>query len=246
MGDNHVRVCVRLRQEDGWPAGESLWAIPVDAGSGGGTYRLDNDLLFAPLRRGDVVRCELDGNSHYQVVEVVSLVDGILCTVTHPSGTDRVVKPMLESLIDQGVGVTRGIADGVIDLLVPHHLIRDGRLMTKEPFPDGWRIAEACDRDGRAFYINQDVNFELDTTSIAPQGPIDYWAPDDPGWQELGITDPDVLAYIQVLAASDARVLATIEADRRRDVLTYLERLSIEDPRDLPPLDGPLLVEPSA
>ncbi|WP_156157550.1 hypothetical protein [Demequina pelophila] len=46
-----------------------------------------------------------------------------------------------------------------------------------------------------------------------------------------------------VVAVEDPRVLATIRADRHAEVLEYLARLAIDDPRDLPPLMLPLLVE---
>ena len=54
---------------------ENLWAEPVDANPGGGTYRLTNVGLFIPFAPGDVVRAQINGHSRLAVVGVESLSD---------------------------------------------------------------------------------------------------------------------------------------------------------------------------
>lgn len=65
----YARLLVRLRDEDG-PPGESLWAIPVDATRAGGTYRLANNGLYAPLMIDDLVDARRDGDGWLQITAV--------------------------------------------------------------------------------------------------------------------------------------------------------------------------------
>jgi hypothetical protein len=65
----YARLLVRLRGDDG-PAGEQLWAVPIDATRDGGTYRLANNGLYSPLVIDDVVEAERDAEGQLQITSV--------------------------------------------------------------------------------------------------------------------------------------------------------------------------------
>jgi len=58
------------------------------------------------------------------------------------------------------------------------------------------------------------------------------------------VTDPETLAFIQTLAGHDPRISLTLKMGRHRNVLTYIDRLTTDEPGSLPPLSGPLLNDP--
>lgn len=252
MAHSNSLVKVRARllpSDDGSPGfgGESPWAEPVDAHDGGGTYALRNSLVFAPLVYGDVVRCELDGNSMLQIVEVVELVPATLVFFEYPVGQAGADKELRElSRMGDDVMVSR-VAEGLVQVAVtrPELVEPGGRAIGGWRAPQWWEtVDEPILPDERAEAIDSVVDFDLDTSSSFPTGPVDYWAAEDPGWAELGITDVEALASLQQHAVEDPRVLATIRAGRHADVITFLQRVYAEDPRTLPPLDRPLLVDP--
>jgi len=79
-----VPVSIRLRfkeSQDG-PAGECMWAEPVDL-LGAGTYRLLNCSFFVPLAVGDIVRTEIDGGGTPQIVDFVTAGRRILTVVMY-------------------------------------------------------------------------------------------------------------------------------------------------------------------
>jgi hypothetical protein len=242
MQGDFVKIRVKYAVDVGFDA-ETPWATPLAASDAGGTYRLANNLVGTPLRDGDVVRCDLDGNSWHQVVAVEALVPGTLYSFTHPKETDAVVVPVVEALVAAGLDVNRPV-DGIVQVLFGGSRgSRRGRALMNR-VPPAWTEVERLDMQSRALQIAADVDFELDLSTLAPQEPVGYWAPDDPAWRERGIVDPDTLTTLQGLAASDPRILATIRANRHDDVLTYLERISTQDKRSLSPLGRPLLVDP--
>ena len=72
MEQGHVKVRIRFKDGDETlPPGERLWARPVDAHDGGGTYELLNSSLFVPLAVRDLVRAEPDGDGMLQVTGLV-------------------------------------------------------------------------------------------------------------------------------------------------------------------------------
>ena len=242
MTTTFVKIHVQYVPSDDSIMGESPWAEPVDATDAGGVFRLQNDLAFTTLRHGDLVRCELDADSILQVVEILDLVPGVLLGFEHPQNTDHIVKPALEAQIAAGNEVNRP-ADGFAQIFLPDAEL--GTTVFAPPIPASWSLVERLDAEARLEQALEDIDTAVSTVPFVSEDPIDYWAPDDPVWAEMGITNPDLLAAIQSLASRDPRVLATIEAGRHRDVLTFMERLTIPDPRDLPTLDRPLLVDPS-
>jgi len=243
MSSQVTSIHVKYRVESDVPAGESLWAEPVDATDGGGVFRLCSDLGFTPLRRGDVVRCELDADSILQVVEIVEVVPGLLVGFEHPANSGAEVKRVLEANLALGHQVNR-LVDGFAEVFMPGAELDTDVQMARTPA--SWSMTELLDGPHRLKQAMQDIDFVLNTAPVMNYEPIDYWAPDDETWAALGVGDPAMLAAIQSIAVADPRVLATIEAGRHQDVLTYFERLMVMDPALLPTLDRPLLVDPSA
>jgi hypothetical protein len=240
-----VPIHVRYVEAEGGPAGESLWAEPVDANDAGGTFTLPHDLTFTPLRRGDVVACDLDADSILQVTSVRSLVPGILIGFTHPVTSELLVHKVLDAQIAAGHQV-HWPADGYAEIFISAPQGTAFESLEPLDIPTSWRPVTFMDTQEREEQISKEVDFELRATPTMNHEPIDYWVPDDPEWARLGIDDPALLGAIQSIAAADPRVLATIQANRHRDVLTYLHRLMVMDPRTLPKLERPLLVEPGA
>ncbi len=242
--DELVKVRLRLTL-DGAPGGESLWAKPVDAHEGGGTYRVGNNAFFASLMVGDVVRAELDGYSRLQVTGIEHLWAGMRSCVEYPDDTSSdLIQSTADSWKERGAVFTEGGAN-LLTTNWPEELTAAAvRSLLAETVPSDWTVHEVDDEATRAQLLPDEPDFELVRSDLEATGPVDYWAADDPGWAAVGVTDPGALAYLQTLAVADARVLATIRAGQHQNVLRYLERLTEPDPRTLPPLEGPLLLGP--
>lgn len=242
-----VKVRMRFRQDedDSLPDGESMWATPLRADDGGGTYRLENSSFFAPLRVGDVVRAELDGYSCLQVVGIDVLEPGPLSYVEYPEEeATEVVKAVADSWAGQGATWSEGMPPFLVTAWGEEVTAGQVRQVLAAGIRPGWRVQHVLDLGERREWAEDVIDFELDRSAPPSVETVDYWAADDAEWSRLGVVEPERLAYLQVLAAEDPRVLATIRAGRHADVLTYVERLQAPDPRVLPPLDGPLLVDP--
>jgi hypothetical protein len=70
MGREQLRLRLRFVGRADLPDTEDLWAEPVDAHDGGGTYRLLNTSFVVPLGAGDTVRAAIDGRGRLQIVAV--------------------------------------------------------------------------------------------------------------------------------------------------------------------------------
>lgn len=244
---------------------ENLWARPLDANSGGGTYLLTNVGLFIPFAQDDIVRAQLNGHGRLAITGVESLSDR--CVVNFyfdeeftcdcgcqddvdedaPVDMEEITIAFARSLENHGVHV-----EGPLGALVTSWPVGWGpdefkpvaeQCMGEHPgwFPSSWYT-----RESRA----EEIELLLDGARgaqppMASPEQAAYWASDDPGWAAIGVTEPDVLARMQMLAVTDKRVFATIQDGRHEDVLTYWERLLARNPNDLPNLDRPLLVEVS-
>jgi hypothetical protein len=236
----HVKVVYREGRE--LPHAEGLWAQPVDAHEGGGAYRLENHAFMVPLAAGDVVRAELDGHGTLQVTDVVEPVPALLTTVEIDEGSpSEDVNETLERWSTAGALWTEGSA-GYLTTVWAQGMSEADILRVIGPDIDARlikpRSAVGPEERTRAA-LADDVQFELDRT---PPEVVrtDYWAPDDPTWRELGKADPDFLAFVQRLAGEDARVARALEKGQHDRVLTYIGRITAEDPRELPPLEGPI------
>ena len=83
-----AKLRVRYQPTENMPARESLWAEPVEADHGGGSYRLQNSSFVVPLAAGDVVRAERAGDGELQVTGLVSASGSVLTVVGAPPGAD--------------------------------------------------------------------------------------------------------------------------------------------------------------
>ena len=243
--DDLVKLRVRYRPGEGLPDSETLWAAPVSAGEGGGTYRLENNLFLTPLAAGDVVRAELDGHGMLQVTDVVEPAPVWLTMVAVPVDmTADDVRAMIDRWSERGARWSEGHGRFVTTVW-QEDLDEDGvEAALRRDLEAGraeWLLsAGPADRTRDA--VGEDVDFELDRT--APESvKTDYWAADDPYWREHGLDDPDYLAFVQTLAGEDARVARALERGQQDRVVTYVERITASDPRELRPLDGPLFDE---
>ncbi|WP_062516840.1 hypothetical protein [Demequina gelatinilytica] len=239
---DHVEIHLAYVKDVGI-AGEWPWATAVDADEGGDTFCLENFLTMTPLVVGDLVRCQLGADSKLHVAEIVALLPGVLLGLTHPRDTEATVRPIAQELSDAGFAVNRP-GDGFLQVWAgasPPHLVQ---ALLRHDWPDGWEVAERLDAVGRITQIDRDIDLAPASSVSAPEGDTGYWAAEDPAWQRHGVSDPDTLSRLQLLAVEDPRVLATIRAGRHADVLTYMSRIAVRDPRLLPPLTRPLLVDP--
>lgn len=241
---NLVKVRLKFKEGADLPAAETMWAEPVEAHDGGGTYRLMNTSFMVPLAAGDVVRAEIDGWGGLQVVNAVEPCDRVMTVVEFPEADDAKVKAIADSWTKGTDGWTEGgnrmlftiWAEGMP--LPAVSTILDAAIGSLE----GWEWHAAAGPEHRTEADLGDVDFELDRDGPEPFE-TDYWAPDDPEWAARGVTDPDMLSFIQRLASEDQRVARTLKNGKHDNVMTYIERITSDDPRTLPPLDGPLLDE---
>ena len=81
-GSNY-RLRLRFVARADLPDTEDLWAEPVDAHDGGGTYRLLNTSFVVPLGAGDTVRAAIDGRGRLQIVDIVRPCDRVLTVTGH-------------------------------------------------------------------------------------------------------------------------------------------------------------------
>ena len=225
MGDDPVKVRLKLRPGDERPPGECLWAKPVDAHDGGGVYVLQNSSFFVPLGAGDRIRAELDDDGDLQVVDVVDPSDMVLTVVvTHGEGHE------LQAMIDRWAGQGAAWTEGADGLLVT--VWREG--LTTEDIetvlgPDlaegrGAWIATAGPED-RTRDALPEVDSEVDRRQHLP-AQTRYWAADDPYWASVGLADPEFLAELQTLAGEDEEVARALERGQHERVLIWMGRLA--------------------
>ena len=201
----HVKLRIRLRPGDDVPLGEWLWATPLDANEGGGTYELGNCAFFTPMAAGDIVRAELDADGCLQVVDVVEPSDGILTGVQVADGLGELAKEAGDAWRDHGAIWSEG---------------GDGLLMTIWKAGVGWdEIEEAvapyvarglvwlggAEPGQRGRGCHPDVDFELDRTDVTSTATPD------------GLDDPDLLA-----TTSDVTVARALEVGDHQWVLDEL------------------------
>ena len=246
MAEDHVKLRLRFKEQDDLPAGEGMWAEPVVAHDGGGTYRLLNSSFMVPLATGDLVRAQVDGWGGLQITDIIEPSNRVLTVTGYDDSLDI---DEVKRTADAWTEGTDGWTEGTNGLL--YTIWREGmsigeveavlsRSIGGHP---GWQWHATALPADRVRERQHEVDFELDREG-APTFETDYWAPDDPAWAERGITQPEILAYIQQLAGEDPRVALTLKNGKHDNVLRYIERITTDDPRSLPPLDGPLLDDP--
>jgi hypothetical protein len=245
VSGDQLKLRLRFREAADLPAGERMWAEPVDAHDGGGTYRLLNSSFMVPLAAGDLVRAAVDGHGDLQIVDVVQPCDRVLTVTTYAdSEPDEEVQRIADAWTEGTNGWTEGSNGALYTVWAEGMGLTDvgavlGRSIAGRA---GWEWHATALPGDRTRDRQGDVDFGLDT-----EAPLvvetDYWAPEDPAWLVRGITDPGLLAYIQCLAGENPRVALTLKNGRHDNVLRYIARITAEDPRALPPLEGPLLDE---
>ncbi len=175
-----------------------MWAKPVEARSNGGSYELANTSFHVPLIRGDRVTAELDSFSCLQVTALERPAPFVLTVVMSKTPVSQAemtdMGPLLE---DAGTSVSEGHAGVLVTIWDQPGSLEDvtsvvASLLAKD---GGWHLTEAHEPAGRFDLARDDLDLDLDRS-----GPhtfeTDYWAPDDPQWAALGITDPQTLAFI--------------------------------------------------
>ena len=88
---------MKYKPTENMPASESLWAEPVEADQGGGSYRLRNSSFVVPLAAGDVVRAEQAGDGELQVTGLVGASGWVLTMVGAPPGAELDLQPVVEA-----------------------------------------------------------------------------------------------------------------------------------------------------
>ena len=92
-----VKLRMKYKPTENMPASESLWAEPVEADQGGGSYRLRNSSFVVPLAAGDVVRAEQAGDGELQVTGLVGASGSVLTMVGAPPGAELDLQPVVEA-----------------------------------------------------------------------------------------------------------------------------------------------------
>jgi hypothetical protein len=97
-----VKLRVKYKPTQGMPLNESLWAEPVDAHEGGGTYRMQNSSFVVPLATGDLVRAEQAGDGVLQLTGLVAPSGSILTVVGAPPESELDLTPVVEAWSEGG------------------------------------------------------------------------------------------------------------------------------------------------
>lgn len=182
MSTNYVTINVRITDIAEGLLVESPWAEPLLATDFGGDYRLHSDLFLTPLRRGDVVRCEVTADGSLQVVDIRQILPGLLIGFEHPRGTEATVKKVLRAVRSLGYAVRRPF-DGYAQVFVP-----GGELDRDFPFarlPESWIRRELLDGPFRMRAALEQVDFSLAPEPLSATDSLDHREPDDPIWSRL-------------------------------------------------------------
>ncbi len=169
-----------------------MWAKPVEARSNGGSYELANTSFYVPLIRGDRVTAELDSFSCLQVTALERPAPFVLTVVMSKTPVSQAeMTDMGRLLEDAGTSVSEGHAGVFVTTWDQPGSLEDvtsvvASLLAKH---GGWRLTEAHEPAGRFDLARDDLDLDLDR-SVPHTFETDYWAPDDPQWAALGITDP--------------------------------------------------------
>ena len=207
-----VKLRIRFRPSDDLPAGEFLWATPLDAHDGGGRYELGNCAYGAWLAPGDLVRAEVDGDGNLQVVDILEPGDGILTAGRFTEEHAEVARSAGDAWRAHGAAWSEG-AYGVLKTIWTSGVGWDEIEAAVAPYVERgaleW-LGGAAPED-RARHCHPDVDFELDRTQHVADVDTTYWAADDPFWREHDMDDPEFLAYVQTVATQDEEIARALE-----------------------------------
>lgn len=220
----NVQVRLRLRPRDDLPAGERLWATPLVAHDGGGTYELANIASHAWLAPGDLVRAEIDGDGDLQIVDVLEAADGIVTGVAFID--EAVARAAGDAWLQHGAGGSEGGLGILKTFWRPEVGWAEIRSAIGPYLASGeltW--LGGADPAGRGRDCHPDVDFELDRTQHMPDIETTYWAADDPFWREQGMVDPEFLAYVQTVTTMDPDIARALEQGDHGPLLELLRWL---------------------
>jgi hypothetical protein len=224
MGDEKVKVRVRFKDEDTLPEGERMWARPVRAHDGGGTFELLNTSFYVPLAARDVVRAEVDGDGMLQVTDVVCpgpfVMSWAVCRSPDEAGA------IGDGWLERGASWSEG-TNGVL-ATVWSEGVDQGRVeeVLAADLSTG-RLIEALviDPDHRVGSAQRSIEFALDDEQHVPDVTTSYWAPDDPYWRERGLDEPDFLAHVQTLAGEEQLIADALESgdhEAAREMMAFI------------------------
>lgn len=232
MTDN-VKLRLRFKVGSVEVAGEGLWASPVDAHDGGGTYSLLNNSFYAAIGVGDLVRAEVDGDGLLQITDIVMPAPVVVSAfAVSPHLSSDSACAMGDGWRDHGANWSEGTSRmlvtiwdaGVDELTVQATLRRDERA-------GRGHIVDVLAPESRTREAQDVVDFELDRTQHVAPTRTAYWAAEDPYWREHGLDSPDFLAFVQGFIAFDAEAARYLERGEHQKVLDMITFVNGEDPR---------------
>ncbi len=223
-----VKLRIRLRPGDDIPMSEWLWATPLDADEGGGTYELANCAFYTPMAAGDLVRAELDADGYLQVVDVAEPSGGILTAVQFDDGAERLAEEAGDAWREHGAIWSEG-GHGLMMTIWKAEIGWDTIEAAIAPYVGpGLRWLGGVEAQHRRRDSHPDVDFELDRTRREPEVATSYWVGDDPWWRDHGLDHPEVLAFVQTMASTDVTIARALEVGDHPYVVDQLG-LQIDD-----------------
>jgi hypothetical protein len=161
-----VQLRLRFREGRDLPAGEDLWAEPVNTYDGGGVYRLASTSSVVPLGYDDIVCAAVDGGGRLQVVDVIETSDRVLTVCGHDDTvTAEEARQVAASWASGAQGSTQ-VVDGMVYTAWPEGMTLDRiaaalqRTIGDQP---QWQCHAAALPGDRVRDMQDDVDFHLDT-----------------------------------------------------------------------------------
>lgn len=233
--DQSVKVRLKFRDRKNLPSGEGLWARRLEGNSGGGIYELENSSFYVPLAVGDVVRAQLDADGYLQVSGWVRPGPHVLTTVALDlSRCD--VEAVTARWTDQGAEWSEG-SDGVVLTIWKLDERQVAGILDADVAGGYARWVGMSVPAARGRHALRDVDLRIGRKPEFHYVRTSYWVGEDPYWSERGLTDPEFLTTVQVLAYEDRRVAKALERGQQDRVVAYVEGLTTSDPDVLTGLD---------
>lgn len=226
MEQENVKVRVRFVDDETLPAGESMWARPVDAHDGGGTYELLNSSFYVPLAVHDLVRAELDGDGVLQVTAIACPGPMVMSWAVSASPGDDAITSLADGWLERGASWSE--ATGTMIATVWDEGVRQRQVervlgdATAAGQVTWWWPIPPDDRMGES---QESIDFTLEGPSEDAEVTTTYWAPDDGYWREVGLHTPGFLAYVQSLAGQDRVIASALERgdhEAVREMLAFI------------------------
>ena len=163
-----TKLRVRYKPAENMPARESLWAEPVEADQGGGSYRLQNSSFCVPLAAGDVVRAERAGDGELQVTGLVSTSGSVLTVVGAPPGADMDLRPLVEAWSEGGAWWTEA-RGGLLVTVWPEQMRLEAiEVVIRPTLAQGLAWLATAFPSARVAENMHEVDFELERVVVEP------------------------------------------------------------------------------